>query len=133
MRRNFMALIGALFCMASHAASIEQPLANAAEEARARTIFHELKCVVCEGQSLADSDAALAKQMRARVREMVSDGASTPEILSYFRERYGDRILLTPPWAGNTALLWLAPPILLLIGGILIRRSTRLPHHGEPS
>lgn len=133
MRRSLIALIGMLFCVAAHAASIEQPLASSADEARARAIFHELKCVVCEGQSLADSDAALAKQMRARVRDMVANGASTPEILSFFRERYGDRILLTPPWARATALLWLAPVLLLLIGGMVMWRATRNPTQGERS
>ncbi len=68
----------------AHAASIEQPLADVGQEQTARTIFGALKCVVCEGQSLADSDAALAKQMRQHVRTLVAQGKSRNEILAFF-------------------------------------------------
>lgn len=109
----------------AHAASIERPLADAAQEETARHIFSELRCVVCEGQSLSDSDATLAAQMRAHVRELVAEGKTEPEVLDYFRTRYGEQILMTPPVEGTTALLWLAPLMLLTAGGFMVWRATR--------
>ncbi len=125
-------LLSVLLYTSAHATTIEQPLANPAQEAQARVIFHELKCVVCEGQSLAESDAALAAQMRARIRTMVADGKSESEILTFFRNAYGEHILMKPPLENNTALLWLAPLLLLIIGAIILRRVTR-PNIGNPS
>lgn len=88
-------------------------------------MFNDLRCVVCEGQSVADSDAVLAAQMRAEVRELVNEGKSRDEVLAYFRERYGDDILMTPPLKPRTWLLWGAPLLLLLGGGWLVWRNTR--------
>ena len=124
MRIKF-ALIALLFAGNCFAAKIEQPLPDAAQEQTARTIFHELKCVVCEGQSLADSDAALAGQMRDHVRDMVRDGKTESQILDVFRSSYGDKILLTPPVEPTTYLLWLAPLLLLTIGAMIVARATR--------
>ncbi len=104
---------------------IEKPLADSAREAVAQELFHALKCVVCEGQSLADSDAQLAIQMRAKIREMLGDGKSEKEVLHFFRESYGERILMQPPLSPNTLLLWLAPALLLLIGGIAVWKVTK--------
>jgi cytochrome c-type biogenesis protein CcmH len=116
----------------SHAASIEQPLADPAQEHTARAIFHELKCVVCEGQSLADSDAALAKNMRSHVRQLLADGKSHAEIIEFFRTRYGEEILLAPPFTASTWLLWLAPLLLLLAGGALVWRATQPAKEDRP-
>lgn len=127
MRASILGLACALWFGIAQAATIEQPLPNAAQEQTARALFHELKCVVCEGQSLADSDAALAKQMRAHVRLMVAEGKTADEVLAFFRTRYGEQILLTPPVEGSTALLWVAPLLLLAVGGALVWRNTR--HH----
>jgi cytochrome c-type biogenesis protein CcmH len=125
MRNKFIMFCMVLCCGLANAATIEQPLANAAQEKTAQAIIHELKCVVCEGQSLADSDAALAKQMRAHVRKLVAEGTSRADILAFFRTRYGEQILMTPPLEPTTALLWLAPLLLLLLGGMLVWRTTR--------
>lgn len=108
----------------AYALTLETPLPQPAQEQTARAIFRELKCVVCEGQALADSDAALAVQMRAQVRAMVAAGQSETEILNYFRARYGAAILLTPPLEAATWLLWFAPLLLLASGGWLIHRTT---------
>jgi len=113
-----------------HAAVIEKPLPDATREASAQQLFHALKCVVCEGQSLADSDAQLAIQMRAKVREMLSEGKSEHEVLAFFRESYGERILMQPPLSAHTALLWLAPCLLLLGGGLAVWKVTRGGTHG---
>jgi cytochrome c-type biogenesis protein CcmH len=131
MRVSFLAFISVLLMATAHAAIIEQPLPTPAQEAQARAIFHELKCVVCEGQSLAESDAALAGQMRARIRAMVADGKSETQILDFFRTSYGERILLTPPLENDTALLWIAPILLLMVGAVIVWRMTRRGPNGE--
>lgn len=127
MRNKYRALALGLILWAplALAATIETPLPNATQEQAARALFHELRCVTCEGQSVADSDATLARQMRARIRTMVAEGKSSHDILEYFQSRYGDTILMTPPVADHTALLWLAPFLLLLGGGWGLWRYTR--------
>ncbi|MDX2094854.1 MAG: cytochrome c-type biogenesis protein [Alphaproteobacteria bacterium] len=110
----------------------ERMLPDIAQEQTARRIFRELRCVVCEGQSIAESNATLAAQMRIHVRTLVAQGKSRAEILAFFREAYGDSILLTPPLRPSTWLLWLAPLLLLAVGGLLLRRATQPPQGGRP-
>jgi cytochrome c-type biogenesis protein CcmH len=95
---------------------VGEGLPDAAEEARARSLFHELRCMVCQNQSIADSDAPLAKDLRELVRERVSAGDSETEIKSFLVARYGDFVLLRPPLDASTLLLWGAPAIVLLLG-----------------
>lgn len=80
--------------------------------------------MVCDGQSVADSDAVLAAQMRAQVRTLVSEGKTREEVLAHFRARYGDMILMTPPVRPHTWLLWFAPLLILAGGAVLVRRAT---------
>lgn len=124
LRFIFTGIAALLFSFSTYAATIEKPLPDASQEQSARAIFRELKCVVCEGQSLADSDAELAREMRAHVRERVAQGESPTQILAFFRTRYGDSILMTPPMDSTTYALWLAPLFMLLLGGILVWRNT---------
>ena len=124
MRARNMFIACLLFASPAYAVSIEPPLANAAQEAIARQAIAQLRCVVCEGQSLADSDAGFAREMRNEVRRMASEGQSEREILAYFRDRYGATILLTPPVEGDTLLLWAGPALLLVLGGALVWRHT---------
>lgn len=132
MRASLAMIVALAWLGTAHAASIDQPLMDAAQEKTAHSVFRELRCVVCAGQSLAESDATLAIQMRAHVRELVAQGKTEDEILAHFRARYGDQILLTPPLEEKTALLWLAP-LLLLGGGVYaVWRMTR-QKNGEPS
>lgn len=132
MRASLLALLALLMLSTpAAAATIEQPLADPAQEAAARVVFHALKCVVCEGQSLADSDAKLAIQMRARVRDLIAQGQTEAEIIDFFRTTYGERILLAPPMNDRTALLWLAPLLLLAIGGAMVWHATRRNTVGE--
>lgn len=112
-----------LLAMPAYAVTIEAPLSSAAQEQQAQHIIRQLKCVVCEGQALGESDAALAIQMRAEVRRMVGEQKSEQEILDYFVTRYGDQILLKPPLTATTFLLWLAPLLFVLIGACVIRRN----------
>lgn len=125
MRASFIACIVALFFVVAQATTIEKPLADPVQEAHARELFYALKCVVCEGQSLADSDAKLAIQMRAKIREMLEEGKTPDEVAAYFRASYGERIFMRPPVAENTLLLWFAPCLLLVIGGGLVWKVIR--------
>ena len=125
MRSKFLFFIATLFMMQAHAAIIEQPLADPAKETQAREMFRALRCVVCEGQSLAESDAKLAVQMRSRIRVQLAAGKTPEEIYAGFQRSYGDRILMNPPLDANTLLLWAMPLLLLVLGGGLIWRMTR--------
>ena len=125
MRNRFVVLLAMAWLGSAHAAGLDQPLMNAAQEKSAHAIFSELRCVVCEGQSLAESDATLAVQMRAHVRTLIAQGKSEDEILTYFRARYGEHILLTPPMERHTALLWLGPLLLFVGGCYAVWRVTR--------
>lgn len=87
-------------------------------EEQAKEIGRELRCVVCQNQSIEDSDAPLAADMRKLVRQRLKQGASKTEVISYMRDRYGDYVLLKPPVKRSTYALWLLPFILLL-GGLI--------------
>lgn len=121
--RRFSSLFVLLFAFNAHALVLDSKLPNAEQEARARVLFHELRCIVCEGQSLAESDAVFAQQMRSEVRRMIGDGESDEAVKDYFIERYGERILQSPPLNAHTALLWLAPALFLGIAAFLMRRK----------
>jgi cytochrome c-type biogenesis protein CcmH len=82
-------------------------------------VASQLKCLVCQGESVADSPATLSLQMRGVIRQQLQSGKSEQEVIQYFVSRYGDRILLSPPWQGLTLLAWLVP-IALMIGGIVL-------------
>ena len=100
-------------------------------EASVQRITAELRCLVCQNQTIADSHAELAVDLRRQVREMLVKGSSDKEIIDYMTARYGDFVLYRPPVRSNTALLWFGPPVLLVIGiGVLIvvlRRRSKLP------
>lgn len=125
-----LACILMLWYVAAQAVTIEKKLADPAQEQIAQTVIHQLKCVVCEGQALADSDATFAREMRAEIRRMASTGDSAATITEYFRSRYGTQILLTPPMQASTLPLWFAPLLLVVMGGIFLWRMTR-PRGGK--
>jgi cytochrome c-type biogenesis protein CcmH len=104
---------------AAHAVQPDEVLADPALEARARALSAELRCMVCQNQAIDDSDAPLARDLRILLRERLSAGDTDDEVIAFLVARYGDFILLRPPVALNTALLWLAPPAVLLIGGLV--------------
>jgi cytochrome c-type biogenesis protein CcmH len=95
-------------------------LADPALEARARALSQELRCLVCQNQSIDDSNADLAHDLRVLVRERLTAGDSDAQVLAYLTSRYGDYVLLRPPVEPATYLLWFGPPALLLLGGIVI-------------
>jgi cytochrome c-type biogenesis protein CcmH len=95
------------------------PFDSPRQKAQFESLLKELRCLVCQNQDLADSNAGLAKDLREIVYKMVRDGQSDQEITQYLTNRYGDFILFKPPVKGFTFLLWLGP-ILFLIGGFII-------------
>src|SRR5438034_8062470 len=86
---------------------------------RVHNVASQLKCLVCQGESVADSPATLSLQMRGVIRQQLQSGKSEQEVIQYFVSRYGDRILLSPPIQGLTLLAWLVP-IALMIAGVLL-------------
>lgn len=116
---------GLLIANQSFAWEPNEVLANPALETRAREISAQLRCLVCQNQSIDDSDADLAKDLRLLVRERLIAGDSNDAVFSYLVARYGNFILLKPKLAMNTLLLWGLPLLLLVIGGFTIFRSVR--------
>jgi len=93
----------------------DEVLADPVLENRAREISTELRCVVCQNQSIDDSDADIARDMRLLVRERLVAGDNDEEVVNYIVARYGDFVLLRPPFQPNTLALWLAPPIMAVV------------------
>src|SRR5690606_39015947 len=97
----------------------DEKLADPALEARARALSAELRCMVCQNQSIDDSDAPLAHDLRVLLRERLAAGDSDAEVVDFLVARYGEFILLTPRLSVQTALLWAAPVVLLVLGGVV--------------
>ena len=126
------ALIAALtLAGAAFAVEPDEMLADPSLERRAQAIDRELRCVVCQSQSIAESDAPLAKDMRLIVRERIAAGDSDREVFAFLRDRYGDYVLARPPVQANTIALWAFPPAILLaglaLGLVYARRARTLP------
>ena len=100
-------------------------LPDPAQEARARELFRELRCMVCQNQSIDDSDAPLAKDLRALVRERVAAGDSEEDIKDFLVDRYGEFVLLKPRFSGGTLILWAAPVAVLLLGVVFALGASR--------
>ena len=115
-------LVGALLTPAL-AVNPDEVLADPTLEARARAISAELRCMVCQNQSIDDSNAELAKDLRVLVRERLTAGDSDQQVMDYIVSRYGDFVLLKPRMGVNTILLWGMPVFLLLVGGLVILRQ----------
>lgn len=103
----------------------DEVLADPALEARAREISIELRCLVCQNQSIDDSSAPLARDLRVLIRERLSEGDSDAQVIDRVVERYGEFALLRPRFAPHTWALWLGPPVILLLGSMLIFASFR--------
>ena len=127
----FLLLVAAMAAPA-HAVRPDERLADPALEARARVVSQELRCLVCQNQSLDDSDADLAHDLRVLVRERIKAGDSNAQTIAYLRARYGDFILLRPPFAARTALLWGGPLLLLLLGAGALARFYRSAARAPP-
>src|SRR5262245_59308360 len=129
-----------LCCALAGAASAKDapPLADdPALEARMLRIAAELRCLVCQNQTIADSHAGLADDLRRDIREQLASGASDDQVIQYMTDRYGDFIRYRPPLKGSTAVLWVGPAVLLVAGllvlVLVLRRRARLqPDRFEP-
>ena len=89
-------------------------------EQRAREISQQLRCVVCQNQSIDESDAPLARDLRLIIRERLVEGDNNEQVIGFVVDRYGDFVLLKPPFQADTYLLWFGPFIIFLMGGLLI-------------
>ncbi|KZY31283.1 cytochrome C biogenesis protein [Alcanivorax sp. HI0083] len=98
---------------------------NEQQEQRFRILSEELRCPKCQNQSIADSDAGIAQDMRTRVHTMILEGKSDEDIVDYFVSRYGDFVSYRPPVNAGTSILWLGPILLLLGGGVVIAMLLR--------
>lgn len=124
-RSTVFALLVAIHTIPAGAVTPDEMLSDPVLEARARALSAELRCVVCQNQSIDDSDAPLAHDLRLLVRERLLAGDSDAEVKAYLVERYGTFVLLSPPLARNTVLLWLLPLTVLLLGLWLGWRAVR--------
>ena len=106
-------------------AAPDAPLADGSLEAKARSLMHELRCLQCQNQSIADSNASQAAAMRAVVREKIAAGEEPDAVRAWFVERYGEWVAFTPPARADTALLWAAPLIAIGFGGLIAARLFR--------
>ncbi len=123
MRRLFAALTAGFLMAAAPlppAPVEDRPLADPALEARAVALQQSLRCVVCQNESIAESGAVLAADLRQVVRERVAAGDSDEEVRAFMVARYGDFVLLKPPFEPATWLLWLGPLIVVLLGGLAV-------------
>ena len=123
MRRSLIACAFAFAVLAAPAAHAVQPdeiMADPAKEARARDLSRELRCMVCQNQSIDDSEAPLARDLRLLVRERIAAGDSDSQVVDFLVARYGEFVLLKPRFNPHTLLLWLVPPLALLGGGFAL-------------
>ncbi|MFH1341501.1 MAG: cytochrome c-type biogenesis protein [Pseudomonadota bacterium] len=114
---------------AAHAVQPDEVMSDPARESRARELSRELRCMVCQNQSIDDSDAPLARDLRLLVRERIAAGDSDAQVIDFLVARYGEFVLLKPRFNSRTLLLWLLPPLALAGGGLALwvnmRRRSR--------
>jgi cytochrome c-type biogenesis protein CcmH len=126
-----------LFAGIAHAQAIEpMPFANHAQELRFQHLTHELRCPMCQNETLADSNAPIARDLRNQIFKMMQQGKSDDEIKQYLVARYSKFVLYDPPLTRGTWLLWFGP-LLILLGGagvvlVAIRKRGRMPANGSP-
>jgi len=130
MAKYMLPLLLALAAFLAHAGEAAPAAADPALEARMARITAELRCLVCQNQTIADSQSGLATDLRQQVREMLQRGESEQQVIEYMTARYGDFVLYRPPLKGSTALLWFGPALLLVAGVVtlfvVLRRRSKL-------
>jgi cytochrome c-type biogenesis protein CcmH len=130
------AIVLALALLSAAPAVAVQPdemLADPKLEARAREISKELRCMVCQNQSIDDSDAGLARDLRVLVRERLTVGDSDSQVIDYLVKRYGEFVLLKPRFEWQTVLLWITPGVVLAIGAWALFAASRRRREAEPA
>jgi cytochrome c-type biogenesis protein CcmH len=125
MRPLRLALLALVVAAPALAVQPSEMLKDPALEGRARELSAQLRCLVCQNESIDDSDADLAKDIRLLIRERITKGESNGEVRDFLVSRYGDFILLKPPFKLSTALLWLSAPVTFLLGGLAIWFASR--------
>ena len=127
--KRCLLLLTFLACLLSswavRAAEAQNVAADPALEARVNALSAELRCLVCQNQTIADSHAELAVDLKNQVREQLKAGRTESDVINYMTQRYGDFVLYRPPFKATTALLWAGPALLVLIGVGLFWRSLR--------
>jgi len=128
--RCFISLTCALASASALAAEALSASDNPVLEARVQKISSELRCLVCQNQTIADSHADLAVDLRRQVREMLQSGQTEQQVIDYMTARYGDFVLYRPPFKALTALLWVGPALMVVLGlgtlFVVLRRRSRL-------
>ena len=122
--RHAFAALAAVLCMAA-ASDPSERLPDPAQEARAREIFREVRCLVCQNESIDDSEAELARDLRQVVREQVKAGRSEAEIKRFLTDRYGEFVLLTPSFSPGNLALWGGPFLVVILGALLLLSRLR--------
>ncbi len=122
--KRLLAAMAAILCIAAASDPAER-LPDPAQEARARELFREVRCLVCQNESIDDSNAELAADLRRLVREEVKAGKSDDEVRRHLTDRYGEFVLLKPAFSWGNAALWGAPVLVVLAGLILLMRNFR--------
>jgi cytochrome c-type biogenesis protein CcmH len=127
MKKTFIAYVLILFTATTIAGEANPLAADPVIEARLKAMSTELRCLVCQNQTLADSNAPLAEDLRREIRLQLHEGKSDKEVVDYLVSRYGDFVLYKPPFKSSTALLWLGPFVLMLAGlaGLLLMLRKR--------
>ena len=125
MRALLAALMLLWLALPALAVNPDEMLADPALEARARAISAGLRCLVCQNESIDDSDADLAHEIRVLVRERLKAGDTDQQVVQYLVDRYGEFVLLKPVFAWHTLVLWIAAPTILVVGGIVLVMAAR--------
>jgi len=119
--------LAAVLCLGAAAASDPaERLPDPAQEVRARALFREIRCLVCQNESIDDSEAELAADLRRIVRDQIAAGRSDPQVRTFLTDRYGEFVLLKPKFSPGNAVLWLGPFAVILLGGaaaLMLRRK----------
>ena len=122
--RRVLAILGAVLCIAAASDPAER-LPDPAQEARARELFREVRCMVCQNESIDDSNAELAGDLRRLVRDEIKAGKSDDQVRTHLTDRYGEFVLLKPAFSWGNAALWGAPFVVVVLGLWLLFRSFR--------
>ena len=118
--RRFLAILLLVLAMpAAYAVQPDEVLPDPALEARARSLSAELRCLICQSQSIDDSDATIARDLRVLIRERLTAGDSDAAVKAYLVDRYSEYVLLRPTFSWQNAILWAAAPLMLLVGAVL--------------
>jgi cytochrome c-type biogenesis protein CcmH len=125
-RQVLFAIVTSLICLSpAHAVQPDEIMSDPAKESRARDLSRELRCMVCQNQSIDDSEAPLARDLRLLVRERIAAGDSDAQVIDFLVARYGEFVLLKPLVKSHTLLLWLLPPFALVGGGLALWMQSR--------